>query len=468
MENEKDFLETEEAVESAVPENADELPRIPEESNEEIVEIPEAEIPVDVVIQEEKKPGTVKVVLITVISTILALALLGAMVYLVLKGAGILEGKPEETEPTVTEPMETEPEAVVPDHSYTVDDATIATMTDNVVAKAGGMQMNNALLQLYYESSIITYQKQLGMYLYYLGVDFSQPLDTQIYDEATGQTWQDMILEAAMQTWHACVAVKQYADANGFTADEEGLAYLTGIDDKIQEMVTASGCTSAEQLVKEQIAVGATVDDLRTYMQLDFYYADYIEYLQEKFTLSDEDLEKYYTENEELLAQNSISKENGDVVDVRHVLILPEGGTTDENNNTVYSDEEWETARVKAQELYDGWLAGDANEDTFAQLAKDNSADGNAADGGLYTRVTPGYMVEEFDSWIFDESRQFGDSGIVKTQFGYHIMFFVKREAKWIKDTQQFAISDNINKIIKEAMETYPLETYMDQVGVSH
>lgn len=468
MENEKEFLETEETVESTAPENTEETSQIPEEVNEEVIETPEEVIADVVTDQEEKKSSTVKVVLITVISTILALALLGAMVYLVLKGAGILEGKPEETEPAVTEPVATEPAAVVPDHTYTVVDATITTMADNVVAKAGGMQLTNAQLQFYYEYTIITYQNNLGMYLYYMGVDLTQPLDTQVYDDTTGQTWQDLILDSALQSWHACAAVKQYADAAGFVPDEEGEAYLAGIDDKIQEMVTASGCTSAEQLVKEQIAVGGTVDGLRSYMELDFYYGNYIEHLKEKYTLSDEELETYYTENEAVLAENSISKENGDVVDVRHVLIMPEGGTTDENNNTVYSDEEWEAARAKAQELYDGWLAGEANEDTFAQLAKDNSVDGNASDGGLYTGVTQGYMVEEFDSWIFDESRQFGDSGIVKTQFGYHIMFFVKREAKWIAETQNYAVTEAINKVIQEAMETYALETYMDQIGVSH
>lgn len=76
--------------------------------------------------------------------------------------------------------------------------------------------------------------------------------------------------------------------------------------------------------------------------------------------------------------------------------------------------------------------------------------------------------MKKFDFWIFCESHPFDDSDILKKQFGYYIMLFVKREAKWIKETQKFIISDTINKIIKEAMETYPFEIYMDQVGVSH
>ena len=34
-------------------------------------------------------------------------------------------------------------------------------------------------------------------------------------------------------------------------------------------------------------------------------------------------------------------------------------------------------------------------------------------------------MVTEFNDWCFDESREPGDTGIVKTSYGYHIMYFV-------------------------------------------
>ena len=33
-------------------------------------------------------------------------------------------------------------------------------------------------------------------------------------------------------------------------------------------------------------------------------------------------------------------------------------------------------------------------------------------------------MVTEFNDWCFADGRQAGDHGIVKTTYGYHIMFF--------------------------------------------
>ena len=45
--------------------------------------------------------------------------------------------------------------------------------------------------------------------------------------------------------------------------------------------------------------------------------------------------------------------------------------------------------------------------------------------GGLYTRVTKGWAVEAFNDWCFDASRKDGDTGVVDTTYGSHVMYFV-------------------------------------------
>ena len=117
-------------------------------------------------------------------------------------------------------------------------------------------------------------------------------------------------------------------------------------------------------------------------------------------------------------------------MDVRHILIMPEGGTKDENGNTTYSEEDWETCRAQAQSLLDQYLAGEKTADAFGALANEHSDDNNGkvTNGGLYSGVYYGQMVAEFEDWIFDLSRKTGDTGLVKTQYGYHVMYFVDRE----------------------------------------
>lgn len=109
---------------------------------------------------------------------------------------------------------------------------------------------------------------------------------------------------------------------------------------------------------------------------------------------------------------------------VRHILVSFEGGTT-ENGVTTYSDEEKAAAKEKAEEIYAQWQSGDASEDSFAALAGEKTTDpGSKDNGGLYENVYPGQMVTAFNDWCFDSSRKPGDTGIVETDYGYHIMYF--------------------------------------------
>ena len=113
------------------------------------------------------------------------------------------------------------------------------------------------------------------------------------------------------------------------------------------------------------------------------------------------------------------------LVNVRHILTEFTGGTTDEDGNTVYSTEEMQTALDTITEVYNTWKSGDATEDSFAALVADNSDDtGSTENGGLYEDVYPGQMVTNFNDWCFDESRQPGDTDIIETEYGYHLMYF--------------------------------------------
>lgn len=113
--------------------------------------------------------------------------------------------------------------------------------------------------------------------------------------------------------------------------------------------------------------------------------------------------------------------------DVRHILIAPEGGKYNSSTGkTTYTDEEKAAALAKAEKLLNEWKAGDATEDSFAALVKDNSADpGSNEKGGLYEEIYPNQMVEHFNDWTYDENRKSGDTGIVESESGYHIVYFV-------------------------------------------
>ena len=119
------------------------------------------------------------------------------------------------------------------------------------------------------------------------------------------------------------------------------------------------------------------------------------------------------------------SKNTFPLVNVRHILVKYEGGTTDSNGQTTYSDEEKAAAMTAAQEILDTWKKGEATEDSFAALAAEKTGDeGSKDNGGLYEDIYPGQMVTAFNDWCFDDSRKVGDTGIVETEYGCHVMYF--------------------------------------------
>lgn len=124
---------------------------------------------------------------------------------------------------------------------------------------------------------------------------------------------------------------------------------------------------------------------------------------------------------------NNRERPEYNTVDVRHILIAPEENELEEDDEGYEAEDTRlnEEAQQKAQAILDEYLAGEQTEDAFAALAVENSSDSNASDGGLYTQIYKGEMLDAFENWCFDESRQTGDTGIVETTYGYHVMYYV-------------------------------------------
>ena len=119
-------------------------------------------------------------------------------------------------------------------------------------------------------------------------------------------------------------------------------------------------------------------------------------------------------------------RDENPTIDIRHILV-PLGTGSIAEGEEGYEDEQAQLkadAHAKAEELLAQWQSGEATEDSFAALAMKESTDGSKYDGGLYTEVYQGQMVTEFNDWCFDAARQPGDTGVVDTQYGAHVMYF--------------------------------------------
>ena len=118
------------------------------------------------------------------------------------------------------------------------------------------------------------------------------------------------------------------------------------------------------------------------------------------------------------------NENNAPMSNVRHILSAFEGGTLDENGYKIYSDTEKNEAKAAAEVLLDKWKNGDATEESFAELANKESDDGDGTTGGLFENVNPSSnFVVNFKNWALEDHKP-GDTGIVETEYGYHVMYY--------------------------------------------
>lgn len=349
--------------------------------------------------------------------------------------------------------------------SYTVADDAVIKAMDNVVATCNGVQLTNSQLQIYYWMQVFSFLENYSYYLSYFGLDYTQPLSEQMMDENT--TWEQYFLNMALNGWHRFQALLSHAEAADFQMPASVDEYLAQLSGQMEQTAQSYGYSNVNELLAQDMGVGCDIEDYVAYMGLYAKSVEYMEYLSAEFEPTEEQVKEFVAANAELMQNEyGVSLESGNLVDVRHVLIQPEGCEFNENNHVVATDDQWEACRVQAQALLDGWLAGTADEEGFAKLAVENSVDGSATSGGLYTDVYKGQMVKNFEDWCFDESRKPGDSGLVRTEYGYHIMYFVAAEEGWRRYGPEAYIADACNTLIEEAKETYPMEVNFKKISL--
>lgn len=254
-----------------------------------------------------------------------------------------------------------------------------------------GYEFSDEDIQKYYDDNTKSFLK-----INYLSYEFKTETEKDA-DEAT--------VAAAKEE-----ASRHANELAATTTSEEYLAYVrafieeTHKDDKDADIekemanVTVTGYTQASNKTLEP----AFEDDAKPYTVLTDFDDENGSYKVYMLLPGDEDSLPYDVKyRDEYAAKN-----------VRHILFTKD----------VYGSDE--DAEAKAQEILAQWQTGDATAQSFGALAEEYSADGGSnTNGGLYENVLKGVMVTEFNDWIFDETKQPGDTGIVKTTNGYHVMY---------------------------------------------
>lgn len=341
--------------------------------------------------------------------------------------------------------------------------AEVVEDCDLVVAKMGDRELTNGELQVYYWTHVFDH---INYYYYYgLGFDMEQPLDQQVKDEATGQTWHQYFLDLALKTWHRYEAMAILAEEAGHTLSPETQEYLDTLEESLTTLAEENGFESADAMIADRFGEGCYFRHYYAYMENYCIGTDFFDMIAADLAPTEEELEAYYQENEAELIQAGASKEDGNISNVRHILICPKA----DDGATEYTDEQWAAAEAAANELLEQWLAGDATEESFTHLAVENSEDPGVVENyGLYEGIYNGSgYVSAFESWAIDPARVVGETAVVKTEYGYHIMYFVSTQGPlWKNSCEQSLLSERISAEIDKTAEANPFDTYLDRLVI--
>ena len=416
-----------------------------------------------------------------------------------LAGCGSPSATEETAETAPTEPVPTTPPNGNPNDatclgSYTVSNADAKNAAGTVIATIDDASLTNGQLQVYYWLEVAAYRQSDAE----PQPDYGQSLDTQSCPiDSTVATWQQYFLKAALNTWHSHQALVLMAEKEGVPKEAEynpdlekhqeymtdkpayqyhrdhfesyvpntmHQAYLDNLPQTLETLASDSGFGDATAQAEAVAGAGAVPADLEHYARLlNLAYMYFVERGYD-FQPTAAEVESWYGEN-----QASLDVADGKTVDLRHILLIPENAQMAEDGTVTCAEEDWDAAYQKAQSLVNKWQTAvkktrfsqyaefDTAEARFSEYAKNNSADeGSRANGGLYVNIRKGQLAEVLDTWCFDPARQHGDYEILRSDCGYHIVFFNSATENWYSAAEAGLIRKMGSDLIAEALEKYP------------
>ena len=292
--------------------------------------------------------------------------------------------------------------------------------TASAVVTVGEHNLTAAQFSYFYYDAISEYQQVIFAQYYaslgeywdtMLGFDPELPMDEQIYNEETGQTWQAYFKDVAIEDIHWTYALYDDAIANNFSLSDSLQLEISEYLNDLSLYAGYYGYDDVDAYLRDIYGKDASAEEFAAYFTTFSMSASYRDRYISSLSFTQEDL-RAYEQTDEYYTTVSDAK----LVNVRHILALFAGST----------DADKADAQARAEEIYHDWLAGPATEDSFAALANAVSEDqgGNVTNGGIYEDIYPGQMAEDFEAWCFAADRKPGDTGIVETENGYHVMYF--------------------------------------------
>lgn len=180
------------------------------------------------------------------------------------------------------------------------------------------------------------------------------------------------------------------------------------VAEELTDRIKRFGLHSQEEFERQIREQGLTMDAIRKRLKDSLRIAKVVRRkVALRVSVTDQEIEQY-------LAENRSRLETGLAYHARHILITPEAGAT---------DAAWEGARIKAELIRTQILEGS----DFAEMAKAQSRDASARDGGDLGTMKRGELTQDIEAQILGlEPGQL--SSPFRSPLGYHLFRLESKE----------------------------------------
>jgi len=320
-----------------------------------------------------------------------------------------------------------------------INRATTAVVIDD-------QKLTTVELNYYYKDFIQTYADQYsdyGSYAYtylqlYTGLNASAPLDEQVYNTETGETWADYFVTAAKDNAKWAYGLYNKAMAEGYKLTDTEQKNLDLQEDNLDIVATYYGYSSAAAYLRGVYGPGATVKTYMEYTRINTIANSYASKYYNDLEFKDADYREF--EKDKLTDYNSYSFSYY-YLKVSDFLTFNGGGKTEKDENgketTTYTDEQKEKARKDAETAAKGLAIADnaTLEKLNAAITKmpinEKNKDAAATENKLV--LSGAIQNEDFKKWLTDSARKDGDITTIEiksgegddaTVSGYYVLLF--------------------------------------------
>ena len=273
--------------------------------------------------------------------------------------------------------------------------------------------------------------------------------ETETETEAQTETAAESISETAAESTSETAVTETQTETESETMSAEESEAAAKAEEEAKKAAMAAAKAKAEEMlskIKDEASFEKVYDKYASDTTVDSLNTD-----KKKSSISPTDVANWLFDADRQAGDTTVIEDTANnayyvvyfkdryldhtkTVDVRQILISADTSSSDaaetdetetaaagetemaETESAEAQEQAKAAAKVKAEQILKDWKSGDATEDSFAELAKTYSDDtGSNTNGGLY------------------------DTGIVESDYGYHIIYFIGDDAEeWhvnIKDT---------------------------------